>query len=43
MQTALQEDYGVEMPDDIPGHYTFGEILDVINGVVSERETVRAS
>ena len=32
MQTTLQEDYGVEMPDDIPDHYTFGQILDVING-----------
>jgi acetyl-CoA carboxylase biotin carboxylase subunit len=42
MQTALQEDYGVEMPDDKPDHYTFGEILDVCNSKLATRETVQA-
>ena len=31
MQTALADDYGVEMPDDKPDHYTFGEIVDTVN------------
>ena len=37
MQTALADDYGVEMPDDKPDHYTFGEIVDTVNSRVSNR------
>lgn len=35
MQTALADDYGVEMPDDKPDHYTFGEIVDAVNSRLS--------
>ena len=31
MQTALQDRYGVEMPDDSPGRYTLGEIAETVN------------
>ena len=37
MQTALADDYGVEMPDDKPDHYTFGEIVEVVNSRLSNR------
>ena len=37
MQTALADDYGVEMPDDKPDHYTFGEIVDTVNRRLSNR------
>jgi acyl carrier protein len=30
MQTALAQTYGVEMPDDKTEHYTFGEIVGVV-------------
>jgi acetyl-CoA carboxylase, biotin carboxylase subunit len=30
MQTALQDRFGVEMPDDSPGRYTLGEIVDTV-------------
>ena len=32
MQTALQDRYGTEMPDDSPGRYTFGEIVATVAG-----------
>ncbi|MGY1824448.1 acyl carrier protein [Geodermatophilus sp. SYSU D00079] len=31
MQTALQDRYGTEMPDDSPGRYTLGEIVETVN------------
>ena len=31
MQTELQDRFGTEMPDDSPGHYTFGEIVAAVN------------
>lgn len=37
MQTALADDYGVEMPDDKPGHYTFGEIVETVNSRLQSR------
>ena len=37
MQTALADDYGVEMPDDKPDHYTFGEIVDTVNRRLDNR------
>jgi hypothetical protein len=37
MQTALADDYGVEMPDDKPDHYTFGEIVDTVNSRLGNR------
>ena len=37
MQTALADDYGVEMPDDKPDQYTFGEIVDTVNRRLSNR------
>lgn len=42
MQTALAETYGVELPDDRTEHYTFGEIVDVVQHRLAERsvETV---
>ncbi|MFP5281941.1 MAG: phosphopantetheine-binding protein [Actinomycetes bacterium] len=38
MQMALLEEYDVEMPDDNPTNYTFGDILDAVNGRMEERE-----
>lgn len=38
MQTALQDEYGVEMPDDKPDHYTFGEIVDTVNGILASQQ-----
>ncbi|MGY1619791.1 acetyl-CoA carboxylase biotin carboxylase subunit [Geodermatophilus sp. SYSU D00691] len=32
MQTELHDRYGVEMPDDSPGRYTFGEIVATVRG-----------
>lgn len=37
MQTALAQTYGVEMPDDKTEHYTFGEIVDVVQSQLEER------
>ncbi|MGY1692726.1 acyl carrier protein [Geodermatophilus sp. SYSU D01105] len=34
MQTELQDRYGTEMPDDSPGRYTLGEIVETVNGAV---------
>ena len=34
MQTELQDRYGIEMPDDSPGRYTLGEIVETVNGAV---------
>ncbi len=35
LQTALQDRYGTEMPDDSPDHYTLGEIVDTVNATQS--------
>ncbi len=43
MQTELADNYGVEMPDDIPGHYTFGEIVDIVQGQLEALEVAQAS
>jgi acyl carrier protein len=37
MQTALADDYGVEMPDDKPDHYTFGEIVETVKSRLGNR------
>jgi acyl carrier protein len=37
MQTALAQTYGVEMPDDKTEHYTFGEIVEVVQGQLETR------
>jgi acyl carrier protein len=37
MQTALQDEYGCEMPDDKPDHYTFGDIVDAVNSTLAGR------
>ncbi len=42
MQTELQERYGVEMPDDKPDHYTFGEIVDVVNAQLEQAQPASA-
>ncbi|MGY1707245.1 acyl carrier protein [Geodermatophilus sp. SYSU D00697] len=34
MQTELQDRYGTEMPDDSPGRYTLGEIVETVNGAL---------
>jgi acyl carrier protein len=34
MQTELQDRYGVEMPDDSPGRYALGEIVETVNGAL---------
>ena len=31
MQTALQDRYGTEMPDDSPDRYTLGEIVETVD------------
>jgi acyl carrier protein len=31
MQTELHDRFGTEMPDDSPGRYTFGDIVDTVN------------
>ncbi len=31
LQTALQDRYGTEMPDDSPDHYTLGEIVEKVD------------
>lgn len=43
MQTELASAYGVEMPDDRPEHYTFGEIVDVVQSQLARRPVERAS
>ena len=43
MQTELQDRYGVEMPDDKPDHYTFGEIVTIVQTQFSAREVAEAS
>ncbi|RBY75097.1 acetyl-CoA carboxylase biotin carboxylase subunit [Geodermatophilus sp. TF02-6] len=42
MQTELQERYGVEMPDDKPDHYTFGEIVEVVSSQLNQAEPAPA-
>ncbi|SDD41069.1 minimal PKS acyl carrier protein [Geodermatophilus telluris] len=37
MQTALQDRYGAEMPEENPELYTFGEIVDTVNAAVTDR------
>jgi acyl carrier protein len=32
MQTELHDRFGVEMPDDSPDRYTFGEIVATVSG-----------
>jgi len=32
MQTELHDRFGVEMPDDSPDRYTFGEIVATVTG-----------
>ncbi len=43
MQTALAATYGVEMPDDQTEHYTFGEIVDVVQSHLAMRSLEQAS
>lgn len=43
MQTELGTVYGVEMPDDRTEHYTFGEIVDVVQGQLALRAVEKAS
>ena len=38
MQTELQDRFGTEMPDDSPGRYTFGEIVEAVNGAARPAE-----
>ena len=33
LQTALQDRYGTEMPDDSPDHYTLGQIVEHVDAV----------
>ncbi|SFP71046.1 minimal PKS acyl carrier protein [Geodermatophilus dictyosporus] len=35
MQTALQDRYGTEMPEENPDLYTLGEIVDTVNATAS--------
>ncbi len=35
MQTALQDRYGVEMPEENPELYTLGDIVDTVDAAVS--------
>ncbi|PRY70563.1 minimal PKS acyl carrier protein [Glaciihabitans tibetensis] len=42
MQTALSQAYGVEMPDDQTEHYTFGEIVDLVQGQLEMRSVEQA-
>ena len=43
MQTALMDAYGIEMPDDQTEHYTFGEIVDVVQSQFAAQSIERAS
>lgn len=43
MQTELQDRCGVEMPDDKPDHYTFGEIVAIVQGQFAARQVAEAS
>ena len=43
MQTELQFRFKVEMPDDKPDHYTFGEIVDVVQRQLAGRQVIAAS
>lgn len=43
MQTALADNYGVEVPDDQTEHYTFGEIVDLVQSQLGARSVERAS
>jgi acyl carrier protein len=43
MQTELADTYGVEMPDDRPDHYTFGEIVDEVQSQLATRPVEQAS
>ena len=35
MQTALQDRYGTEMPEENPELYTLGDIVDTVNATAS--------
>jgi acyl carrier protein len=43
MQTALARTYGVELPDDQTEHYTFGEIVDLVQSHLAPRSVQPAS
>ncbi len=43
MQTGLRDAYGIEMPDDQTEHYTFGEIVDVVQSHLAMRSVEQAS
>jgi len=43
MQTGLSDAYGIEMPDDQTEHYTFGEIVDVVQSHLAMRSVEHAS
>ncbi|HEX5727877.1 acyl carrier protein [Microbacterium sp.] len=43
MQTELAAVYGIEMPDDRTEHYTFGEIVDVVQSQLAMPSVERAS
>jgi len=43
MQTELADTYGIEMPDDRTEHYTFGEIVDVVQRQLAVPSVERAS
>ena len=43
LQTALSSTYGVALPDDQDEHYTFGEIVDLVQSRLDERSAQPAS
>ena len=43
MQTELSDNWRVEMPDDIPGHYTFGQIVDIVQSQLDQQRVAQAS
>jgi acyl carrier protein len=43
MQTELSDNWHVEMPDDIPGHYTFGQIVEIVQSQLTDQEVAQAS
>jgi acyl carrier protein len=42
-QTALAGTYGIELPDDQTGHYTFGEIVDLVQSHLATRSVQQPS
>jgi acyl carrier protein len=43
LQTALASGYGVALPDDQAEHYTFGEIVDLVQSHLEARSAQPAS